>query len=417
MINFQKKYLCFLLFILVYSLSYNFTLAEIVLPQSQLSKTFSSFADKNKYDVKLGVSIYSGTANSAGGLNVNLYNNMTNKIAPMLSFDVRYNFFNTSNSLSRLKQTIDAGTNTYDILSHNLKISPRMDFLFKLGIKIKLNKDFSITPYGIVGANWSKLEMSDNIVIKQEQEQNNDNQIHGTKIMTLRDYLTYFNDYQQSYGEHLFSNFYFFDYDYNYNENDITNKINFNDMENPTYVDIFENTYSIYLPENLLKDNFKEDGYIFYNSQEEYLNYIKDKNNTELEQLVFIRNNNFDFDQRNVRVEYKDAEIGEILTYYEKDEMKIYQSKTCDEHGQCTITFSQNDDNSNKNITISNETTTPDIYNKWIGKYGAGIELMYKDRVSFKIEYLYSNVDAITRTIKHKMHIHEMIFGIGVYVV
>ena len=78
-----------------------------------------------------------------------------------------------------------------------------MDFSFKLGFRFKINKTFSLTPYGIIGMSWNRVSI-DNNSIKPLQtlntEQSSFKEAHGFKLMLLDNFLQLINGIKEVYN-------------------------------------------------------------------------------------------------------------------------------------------------------------------------------------------------------------------------
>ena len=533
------------LYIILYLFSnIAFADTEIVIPEPQIVKLFSSFSEPNKYEFKVGGALYTGSTNSSIGINANIYNNMTDYFAPVLGADIRYHVFNFDNKLSRLTRTFNAESFTY-----NIKTSNKMDFSAKFGFRIKINKNIAITPYGILGISWNRLYI-DNIHFsgalqnqlndtglyngqytnninynngngsynsgnnseqyKTEQEQyqqqingyqqqindllnqNSDlqnqlndakynnyifnlengaiaKQVTGMQVMSIDNFVKYLQDKVESAeGFRLLGDIYYYPVNFLLMNSEYDIKAN-KDIKSGWFCDpdvavvdgVQHGNIPIYSYVRIREDKSIEaeivdkehiygafdDSYIDNNNSNYYIGEISnekfksflEKHATGDKKYIILKTplGNDPTINNEIKSDIKDDVIV-VGSAINTENIKIYVIKTPAEDGNYTIKYVLGEDfeknykatsvnNGALNKTDPEINTTKEVYlqskNRWITKYGAGIEIGINKNFFITTEYRYSRPDAITiissntdkTSYEHKIDIHEINIGFGYY--
>ena len=395
-----------------------YSATEIQIPQSKIEKLFSSFSDSSKYQFKVGIQSWTGSSNSSIGVNANLYNNMTNNVAFMAGADIRYHVFSFNNKLSNFVKTFDGENFSFDLKTNNV-----LDFSFKLGFRFKINKTFSLTPYGIIGMSWNRVSI-DNNSIKPLQtlntEQSSFKEAHGFKLMLLDNFLQLINGIKEVYNASIPIDqqepleIFFFNSKY---EVDSTNGANFivqsliNDQFFMKY-DRIEYNHDTQKFTYVIKENANEPKPpITIENADGFKDILEEKLKASESDFIIIKSMPYDSKAINQLIE---PDIREDYITQKPSEYngKIYEKITKDENGNFTIEYLDE-----KHVAIPEKVKNESLLNI---KYGVGIELGIKNNVYLTLEYRFSrpNVEVLFSTNtqeNYKINIHEINFGVGAY--
>ena len=396
-----------------------YSATEIQIPQSKIEKLFSSFSDSSKYQFKVGIQSWTGSTNSSIGVNANLYNNMTNNVAFMAGADIRYHVFSFNNKLSNFVKTFDGENFSFDLKTNNV-----LDFSFKLGFRFKINKTFSLTPYGIIGMSWNRVSI-DNNSIKPLQtlntEQSSFKEAHGFKLMLLDNFLQLINGIKEVYNASTLIDqqepleIFFLNSKY---EVDSTNGTNFI-IQSLLSGDQFQLKYDRieYNPDTreftyVIKENANyELPPITIKNADGFKDILEEKLKASESDFIIIKSMPYDSKAINQLIE---PDIREDYITQKPSEYngKIYETITKDENGNFTIEYLDE-----KHVAIPEKVKNENLLNI---KYGVGIELGIKNNVYLTLEYRFSrpNVEVLFSTNtqeNYKINIHEINFGVGAY--